>query len=357
MIRKKNEHLYLIDICRGIAAYCIVIFHYRIFYNPNITTTSFEKNNQPFYNILFPAYETGWIAVQFFFTISGFIFYYLYLYKIQNNKISLKDFFILRFSRLYPLHFISLNFVLILYLIFTLNHLILFQFSEINIKHYFLNILLVSSWGFENNASFNTPSWSISIEVLLYILFFLITKIKVKILYSTLFLILFSIFIFYLNKLIGYGIFCFFIGGFTYLIIEKINNYKIKIINLTILFLTISLTVIFLIQKYEIAEIYFKIIMLTIFFPSLIIFLFFFQKLNKKIGEKISIIGDISYSIYLIHFVIQIMIFGILQSNNIKLDFNSKIYFLSYIFIVTTISFSSYKYFEKPMEKFFRKNI
>ena len=182
MIKKKNEHLYLIDICRGIAAYCIVIFHYRIFYNPNINLSSFERNQQPFYYILSPAYEFGWIAVQFFFTISGFIFYYLYLYKIQNNKILWKDFFILRFSRLYPFHFITLNFVLILYLIFTLNHLISFQFSEINIKHYFLNLLLVSSWGFENNASFNTPSWSISIEVLLYILFFLITKIKVKIL-------------------------------------------------------------------------------------------------------------------------------------------------------------------------------
>jgi len=185
----------------------------------------------------------------------------------------------------------------------------------------------------------------------------LITKIKVKILYSTLFLILFSIFIFYLNKLIGYGIFCFFIGGATYLIIEKINSYKIKIINLTTLFFTISLAVIFLIIKYEITEIYFKILMLTIFFPSLIIFLFFFQKLNKKIGKKISIIGDISYSIYLIHFVIQIMIFGFLQSNNIKLDFNSKIYFLFYIFIVTTISLFSYNYFEKPMQNFFRRNI
>ena len=88
MIKKKNEHLYLIDICRGIAAFCIVIFHYRIFYNPNINTASFEKNNQPFYNILFPAYEFGWIAVQFFFTISGFIFYYLYLKDIYNKNIS-----------------------------------------------------------------------------------------------------------------------------------------------------------------------------------------------------------------------------------------------------------------------------
>ena len=356
MFKKKNQRLYLLDIGRGIAAYCIVIFHYRIFYNENINSTSFEIINQPFYNILFPAYETGWIAVQFFFTISGFIFYHLYLYKIKTNKISWKDFFVLRFSRIYPLHFITLNFILILYLIFILINLIPFQFSEINIKHYILNILLISSWGFENNSSFNTPSWSISIEIMLYILFFFMSKIKIKIFYSTTFVILFSIFIFYFNKLIGYGIFCFFIGGLTYLIIKKINSYKLKKINLIILSLTMSLAVMFLIKKYEITGIYFKILMLTLFFPSLIMVLFFFQKLNKRIGEKISIIGDISYSIYLMHFVIQIIIYGILHFNNIKIDFNSKIYFLSYIIIVTAISFFSYYFFEKPMQNFFRKN-
>jgi peptidoglycan/LPS O-acetylase OafA/YrhL len=357
MIKKKNERLYLLDICRGIAAYCIVIFHYRIFYNENINTLSFERINQPFYNILSPVYETGWIAVQFFFTISGFIFYHLYLHKIKNNKVSWKDFFVFRFSRIYPLHFITLNFILILYLIFILINITTSQFSAINIKHYILNILLISSWGFENSWSFNTPSWSISIEVMLYILFFFISKIKVQIFYSTIFTILFSIFIFYFNKLIGYGIFCFFIGGLTYLTIEKINNYKLKKINLIILSFTISLIVMFFIKKYEITGIYFKILMLTVFFPSLIIFLFFFQKLNKKIGKKICIIGDISYSIYLTHFVIQMITFGILQYNNIKLDFNDKIYFLFYIAIVTTISFFSYYFFEKPMRNFFRKKV
>jgi peptidoglycan/LPS O-acetylase OafA/YrhL len=97
--------------------------------------------------------------------------------------------------------------------------------------------------------------------------------------------------------------------------------------------------------------------MLTIIFPTLIIILFFYQQINKKIGEKISLIGDISYSLYLIHLPIQILIFGILQFNNIKLDFNSKVYFLSYIITVTAISFLSYFYFEKSIQKFFRKNI
>jgi peptidoglycan/LPS O-acetylase OafA/YrhL len=295
--------------------------------------------------------------VQFFFTISGFIFYYLYLKQISNKKISFKEFFILRFSRLYPLHFITLNIILILYLTFKLLDLELFSFSEINIKHYILNILLISSWGFENQASFNTPSWSISIEVLLYIIFFFVAKINVKIFYSTTFLLLFGIFIFYINKLIGYGIFCFFIGGFTYLAIEKINNYKIKKKNIIFLFSIIFIIVIFFIKNYKITEIHFKILILTIIFPTLIIILFFYQQINKKIGEKISLIGDISYSLYLIHLPIQILIFGILQFNNVKLDFNSKVYFLSYITIVTAISFISYFYLERSIQKFFRRNI
>jgi len=165
----------------------------------------------------------------------------------------------LRFSRLYPLHFITLNLVLILYLIFIFLNVELFSFSEINIKHYLLNILLISNWGFENQASFNTPSWSVSIEMMLYIIFFLTARKKIKIFHSTTLLILFSLFLFYFNKLIGYGFFCFFIGGFTFLVFAKINNYKIKKVNYIIFFLFTSITVIFFINLYKVTDIQFKI--------------------------------------------------------------------------------------------------
>ena len=175
--------------------------------------------------------------------------------------------------------------------------------------------------------------------------------------YSTTILILSSLFFFYFNKLIGYGIFCFFIGGFTFLIFKKISNYKINKLNFIILFLFISIVIIFFINKYRVTDIQLKIFILTIFFPSVIIASVFIQKIYKNVGKRISLIGDISYSLYLIHLPIQILIFGILQFNNVKLDFNSKFYFLSYIIIVTAISFLSYFYFEKPMQKFFRRNI
>ena len=113
---------------------------------------------------------------------------------------------------------------------------------------------------------------------------------------------------------------------------------------------------IFIIIQYKITGIFFKILILTVFFPSLIIFLFFIQKLNIKFGKRISIIGDISYSIYLIHFPIQIFIFGILGFINLKIDFNYEIIFLTYILIISILSFMSYFCFEKPMQKFLRKN-
>jgi peptidoglycan/LPS O-acetylase OafA/YrhL len=193
--------------------------------------------------------------------------------------------------------------------------------------------------------------------MMLYIIFFLTARKKIKIFYSTTLLILFSIFLFYFNKLIGYGFFCFFIGGFTFLIFEKINNYKTKKINFIIFFLLISIIIIFFIKLYKVTDIQFKILILTIFFPSLIIALVFIQKVYKKLGEKISLIGDISYSVYLIHLTIQISLFLILKFNNIKLNFNSNLIFISYITIITVISFLSYKYFEKPSQSFLRKKI
>ena len=121
--------------------------------------------------------------------------------------------------------------------------------------------MLISSWGFENQASFNTPSWSISIEMMLYIIFFLIARKKIKIFYATILLILFSLFLFYFNKLIGYGVFCFFIGGFTFLIFEKINTYKVKKINCILIFLFLSTVTIFFIKLYNVTDVKFKILM------------------------------------------------------------------------------------------------
>ena len=163
---------YLLDIARGIAAFSIVIFHYKIFYVSEVSKEIYLKKSAPLYNFLYFIYEYGWMAVQFFFILSGFIFYTLYMEKIQNKKISKFEFFKLRFSRLYPLHFFTLIICLLIYL-----YSIYYNYPTVivaDLKHFILNIFLVQNWGIEDFTSFNRPSWSISIEALLYIIFFLV---------------------------------------------------------------------------------------------------------------------------------------------------------------------------------------
>jgi peptidoglycan/LPS O-acetylase OafA/YrhL len=63
--------------------------------------------------------------------------------------------------------------------------------------HFFLNIFLISFWGIEKGFSFNTPIWSVSIEILAYIIFFISINFlkKYKIYFTTLIIFFFFLFI------------------------------------------------------------------------------------------------------------------------------------------------------------------
>ena len=74
-----------------------------------------------------------------------------------------------------------------------------FQLGYINdLYHFFLQIFFISAWGFENGNSFNAPIWSVSVEIGIYILFFLLLNIFKK--YNFLFLIIFSIILIIIDK-------------------------------------------------------------------------------------------------------------------------------------------------------------
>jgi peptidoglycan/LPS O-acetylase OafA/YrhL len=121
--------------------------------------------------VLFPFYEKGFKAVDLFFTISGFVFFFMYMDMIRGGKITASRFFVLRFSRLYPLHLLSLMLV-IAAAWYESIHLSSFVYRFNDLKHFILNLLLLQSWGMESGESFNGPSWSISVEAFLYCVFF-----------------------------------------------------------------------------------------------------------------------------------------------------------------------------------------
>lgn len=120
---KNVKRIFLLDIARGIAAFCVVLQHYQHFY---LDKNNLSYSDQPFFKYLSFFYKSGSQAVPFFFMLSGFIFFYFYKKKIFNNQITFINFTILRLTRLYPLHLLTLIIVIFFQHFFFLKKIILF---------------------------------------------------------------------------------------------------------------------------------------------------------------------------------------------------------------------------------------
>jgi len=116
-----------------------------------------------FNNIFFE----GYIGVSFFFILSGFILSYSYQEKLVKQKSKIRDFYIARIARIYPLHIATF----ILAIPLTINGFITNTLSWL-IKA-FTNLTLTQGYIPKSSFyfSFNAPSWSISAEMFFYLLF------------------------------------------------------------------------------------------------------------------------------------------------------------------------------------------
>ena len=85
-----------LDSWRGICALMVALYH-------------FEPLGRLYSGHIryFPVVSNGWIFVDFFFVLSGFVIYYTYSQKLTNIS-SIINFFIRRFGRVWPLHAVVL---------------------------------------------------------------------------------------------------------------------------------------------------------------------------------------------------------------------------------------------------------
>ncbi len=73
------KRLYLLDTLRGIAALSVVLWHWYFFFLPfNREGMRFIDERQPFFHQLSFVYDYGGNAVNLFFCLSGFVFFWLY---------------------------------------------------------------------------------------------------------------------------------------------------------------------------------------------------------------------------------------------------------------------------------------
>ena len=188
-----KQRLASLDVVRGLAALAVVVQHWWQHFGTLPGASDIPGGvDLPFYNLLWPFFLNGSRAVTLFFNLSGFVFFWLYSDEIANRRIGLLRFMGLRFSRLYPLHFATLIAVIPLQLVFILYIGSPFICKFNDFYHFILNIFLVQYWGFQDGYSFNGPSWSISVEIALYLIFFAVCFVRLHRFLSLLALLLVS---------------------------------------------------------------------------------------------------------------------------------------------------------------------
>ncbi len=82
-----------LDAARGIASLLVIVFHMRSY--GHIKFETFAGTD---------FFSKGYLAVDFFFLLSGFVITMCYEDKLKSGKISLRDFAVIRGIRLYPLY-------------------------------------------------------------------------------------------------------------------------------------------------------------------------------------------------------------------------------------------------------------
>lgn len=115
---------------------------------------------------------SGYNGVPFFFILSGFILTYVYNERVQSGFIRLRDFYVRRVARIYPIYVLAWALFGIYVLIEALSSNAPTYYS-IKTNGFFggLSLFLLQSWIPGAPEHWNWPSWSLSVEALFYALF------------------------------------------------------------------------------------------------------------------------------------------------------------------------------------------
>jgi peptidoglycan/LPS O-acetylase OafA/YrhL len=304
-MEKYSRNLRL-DFIRGISIISVLFYHISLIYIEYGDYLSVKLKdsslvvNQTILKLISITIGKGYLGVQLFFLLSGYLIFSIYF----NKKVDWIIFIKKRFWRIYPVYFFILTFWFLMF-----N-----KYPDINMKDYFFHLFIVHN--FDNNIFFtiNPSFWSLAIEVQFYILFPLICYLtsKVKIQYIFFITIIISIIIQengYLNSLSSIStikyLFIWIGGGMIYVNFQLISNIlkdRLLLLFILLLYLFIEISFDFCLKGQHL-----NLMLEELFCFSLFIFLLLvsvptsLKTIVNKISRLFTFYGLISYNLYLIH--------------------------------------------------------
>lgn len=145
---------------RGIAALAVVLFHFKIHIAYPIASIP----------VIGAVIFHGDLGVDMFFILSGFVMTYVYGLPAPKTRFNFRKFYIRRLARIYPVHVVTLLGALVM-----LSAGSIFGFVQVDRTQLLwavpTQLLLLHGIIPNTAATLNYPSWSVSSEMLAYLLF------------------------------------------------------------------------------------------------------------------------------------------------------------------------------------------
>ena len=185
-------------------------------------------------------------------------------------------------------------------------------YADNSIKDFVLQLFMANFWLPEPVHSFNGPIWSVSVEIIAYIVFFVSLRFFGKCFYKLFLVFIKGNLLFYV--VIIAAVFAIYLNQ-----VHSQRNFQVKIIGFAAL---------------------------TIITECL--------RIPKKYESCVTFLGNLTYSSYLLHFPLQLL-FAIIYNNiGLEIPYRSNLFFISFIFLTFALSAVCYSKFEVPVRNFIR---
>ena len=366
-----KPHYELLDGLRGVAALIVVCYHiFEGFSFAEITNGAGDG--------MIRILNHGYLAVDFFFLLSGFVLSYAYDGRSEMKK---TDFFKRRLIRLHPMLVMGAFVGMICFLIGGSQ-----QWNGTQVPFYLtllcfvLSVLMLPAIpGSPNEVRgngemfpLNGPAWSLFFEYIgniLYILF--IRRLSTKIL--GVFVLLLGVLhtVFSLGNFSGYGSigvgwtldgvnFC---GGLIRMLfpltLGMFLSRKFKPLKIKSSFWTCSLLLLIIFSVPYIPGFNFvsfnglyESICVLIFFPLILIMGASAQNLNRKTNKINHFLGDLSYPLYMIHYPIMYLFYQWLIANECYTLSETFFVAIPVVVLSVLLAFLFLKFYDKPLRKY-----
>jgi peptidoglycan/LPS O-acetylase OafA/YrhL len=374
----KAPRLESLDALRGLAALSVVFWHWQHFWllgTPLLTWRDGaepDRTLEPLHPLLKIFYEYGHRAVDLFFVISGFVFFFLYQKAIAQGAMSGGKFAALRFSRLYPMHLATLIAVAVLQALFlhaTGQH---FVYEHNDAAHFTLNLFFINLM---EASGFNGPTWSLTVEIAMYAVFWALARAgALRGVWGCLAVFAIGIGFWFIYPPLGRGLCGFFAGGLIYKFyqacvaradVKRIARGAVALAATSwagLVFLVYRGAPAGLLNHLPAAAVRFlshagmAFIICYVVFPITVLAAALCDRLARPNSRALRLLGQISYSSYLLHFPLQLLIALACVNGVLSLGLvHSAGMLLAFFVILIPLSALAYARFEMPAQRALRK--